>query len=175
MGFMVIDRLARKYGIPFSRRRFRARYGEGRIRGKRVVLIKPLTYMNLSGLPVKDLLAAYDASLKDLIVIQDDLDVTFGWLRIRRRGGHGGHKGVQSIIQTVGGSDFVRLKVGVGRPRGTPDVTAYVLHSFERAEIAGLDSILSRAVEAVEMIVLEGVEKAMNSFNMAMAREKEDT
>jgi PTH1 family peptidyl-tRNA hydrolase len=173
VGFLVIDRLVRKHGIPLSRRRFRARYGEGRIRDEQIVLIKPRTYMNLSGLPIKDLLAIYDASRKDLIVIHDDLDVNFGWLRIRRRGGHGGHKGVQSIIQTTGGSDFVRLKVGIGRPKGgAPDATAYVLHPFERGEKACLGSILSTAVEAVETIVLEGVEKAMNVFNRVVACEK---
>ena len=174
VGFMVIGRLARKHGIPISRRRFRARFGEGEIRGKRVVLIKPHTYMNLSGPPIKGFLGDYGCSLKDLIVIHDDLDLSFGTIRIRRGGGHGGHRGIQAIIRTLGGSDFVRLKVGIGRPRETLDVTDYVLHPFEKDERAHLDSILSRAVEAAETIVLEGVERAMNAFNLARACEKED-
>lgn len=174
VGFMVIDRLARKHGISISRRRSRARCGEGEIDSEHVVLIKPQTYMNLSGLSIKDLLYDYNCSLKDLIVIHDDLDLNFGWIRIRKRGGHGGHKGVQSIIQTMRRSDFVRLKVGIGRPGGTIDVRDYVLHPFEREEKVHLGRILSRAVEAIETILLEGVEGAMNAFNMAVTCEKRD-
>lgn len=174
VGFMVVDRLARKHGISLSRRRFGARSGEGKIRGQEAVLVKPQTYMNRSGLPVRDLLGAYGSSLEDLIVIHDDLDVNFGWIRIRGKGGPGGHRGVQSIIQTMGGSDFVRLKVGIGRPRGALDVTDYVLHPFDKDERARLSGVLSRAVEGVEAILLEGVERAMSRFNVALACEKED-
>lgn len=174
VGFMVIDRLARKHGVSISRRRYRARFGQGKIGSEQVVLVKPQTYMNLSGLSIKDLLNYYSASLKDLIVIHDDLDLNFGWIRIRKKGGHGGHKGLQSIIQTMGGVDFIRLKVGIGRPRGTIDVRDYVLRPFGGEERPHLDRIFSRAVEAIETILLEGAERAMNAFNMAVACEKTD-
>jgi len=172
VGFMVIDRLARKHGIPLSTRKFRARLGEGKIVSAQVVLIKPQTYMNLSGLCVQKLLSYYDDSLKNLIVIHDDLDLSMGSIRIRRKGGHGGHKGVQSIIQSLGGRDFVRIKVGIGRPRSGVDVTDYVLHPFEGEERTRLGSVLSRAVEAVEVILLEGVDRAMSAFSVAVSCEK---
>jgi PTH1 family peptidyl-tRNA hydrolase len=174
LGFMVIDRLARKHGISLSTRKFRTRFGEGKIVSAQVVLIKPQTYMNLSGLCVQKLLSYYDDTLKNLIVIHDDLDLSMGSIRIRRKGGHGGHKGVQSIIQSLGGRDFVRIKVGIGRPRSCVDVTDYVLHPFEGEERTRLGSVLSRAVEAVEVILLEGVDRAMSAFNVAVSCEKRD-
>lgn len=172
VGFMAIHRLARKHGIPLSRRKRGAHYGEGEIHSERVVLAKPYTYMNRSGLPTKDLLEAYDCHLKDLLVIHDDLDLSYGLMRVRRGGGHGGHKGVQSIIQTLRGSDFVRLKVGIGRPSGHLDVEDYVLLPFEREEKDRLGRVLSTAVEAVETILVKGLDSAMNTFNRATAREE---
>ena len=132
-----------------------------------------LSYIRTENI-VNDFLDDHESSLKDLIVIHDDIDMNFGRIRIRKRGGHGGHKGVQSIIQTTGGKDFIRLKVGVGRPGGVLDVTEYVLHPFEREERVQLGRILSGALEAVEMILLEGVEGAMRCFNAAVLREKKD-
>jgi PTH1 family peptidyl-tRNA hydrolase len=166
---MVIDHVARKHGILFSKRRFRARYGEGTICSEQVVLIKPFTYMNRSGLPIKLFLDAYDSSPRELILVHDDLDLDFGSIRIKKRGGHGGHKGVQSVIESMGSSDFVRLKVGIGHPRGALDVTDHVLHHFEKEERAQLAKILSRAVEAMEAILTEGVDRAMNAFNTSVA------
>ncbi len=174
LGFMVIDRLARKHGISLSTRKFKARFGKGKIVGEQVVLVKPQTYMNLSGLCVQSLLSYHEDSLKNLIVIHDDLDLSMGLIRIRRGGGHGGHKGVQSIIQALGGGDFVRVKVGIGRPKSCVDVTDYVLHPFEGEERMGLGGILSGAVEAVEAILREGVERAMSAINAAVFCEKRD-
>ncbi len=174
LGFMVIDRLARTRRIALSRRRFRARFGEGAIGTERVVLLKPQTYVNLSGLSMRDVLVHYRGSLRDLIVIHDDLDLDFGRIRIKKSGGHGGHKGVQSILDTMGGRDFIRLRVGIGRPRASVDVTDYVLQPFDQKEKADLGHVLSRSVKAVEMILLEGVEKAMNVFNTAALCEKKD-
>lgn len=172
VGFMVVDRLARKHGISLSRRRFRARFGEGEVPGERAILFKPQTYVNLSGFPVRDLLRFYEGSLDHLIVVHDDLDLNFGRIRIVKRGGHGGHKGVESILETLGGSDFIRLKIGIGRPRGSTDVKDYVLQPFDKKEKAYLGEILLRAVESVEAILLEGVERAMTVFNVAMTCEK---
>jgi len=174
VGFMVIDGLALKYGIALSRKRFRAICGEGEMGGERVVLMKPQTFMNLSGLSVRDALADSGCSVSDLIVIHDDIDLPFGAIRIRKRGGHGGHRGVQSIIETLKGSDFVRLKIGVGRPEEGMDVKEYVLHPFEKSEQEQLGMILSTAVDALEALVGEGVEYAMNTFNMGEICEKID-
>ncbi len=175
IGFMVVDRLARKRKISISKRRFKARYGEGDIGGERVILLKPQTYVNLSGLSIKSLLSHYSGSLKHIIVIHDDLDLSFGRIRITQSGGHGGHKGVQSIMESLGGADFVRLKIGIGRPREAMDVRDYVLEPFENVERTYLNGILSRTVEAVETVLMEGVEKAMNVFNAARLCEKMDS
>lgn len=172
---MVVDRLARKRKISISKRRFKARYGEGDIGGERVILLKPQTYVNLSGLSIKSLLSHYSGSLKHIIVIHDDLDLSFGRIRITQSGGHGGHKGVQSIMESLGGADFVRLKIGIGRPREAMDVRDYVLEPFENVERIYLNGILSRTVEAVETVLMEGVEKAMNVFNAARLCEKMDS
>ena len=174
VGFMVIEQLARKHQIGLSRRRLQARCGEGKIGIERAVLIKPQTYMNQSGLSVRGFLDAYGCSQEDLIVIHDDIDMELGRIRIRERGGHGGHRGVQSIIQAARGSDFIRLRIGIGRSRGAGDVRAHVLSRFEREERACVEEILSRAVEGVETIVCDGVERAMNRFNVAVTCEKKN-
>ncbi len=175
LGFMVIDRLARKRGISLSKRRFRARYGEGEIGNERVVLFKPQTYVNLSGSSIRNLLFAYRGSPSNLIAIHDDLDLSFGRIRITKGGGHGGHKGVQSILESLGGPDFVRLKIGIGRPGEGVDSKDYVLKTFTGAEREQLSTILSRAVDGVETILLKGVERAMNRFNVAKLCEKKDS
>jgi PTH1 family peptidyl-tRNA hydrolase len=174
VGFMVIDGLAVKCGIALSRRRFRAICGEGETGGERAILMKPQTFMNLSGLSVRDALADSGCSLRDLIVIHDDIDLPFGSIRVRQRGGHGGHRGVQSIMERMEGSDFVRVKIGVGRPGDGMDVEPYVLHPFEKDERERLGAILSTAVDAVEAVVREGVEYAMNTFNVVDICEKMD-
>jgi PTH1 family peptidyl-tRNA hydrolase len=171
---MVIDGLALRCGIALSRKRFSAIYGEGEMGGERVVLLKPQTFMNLSGLSVRDALADSGCSLSDLIVIHDDIDLPFGAIRIRQRGGHGGHRGVQSIIETMEGSDFVRLKIGVGRPEEGMDIKNYVLDPFEKSEQGRLRMILSMAVDAVEALIGEGVEYAMSAFNTGEICEKMD-
>jgi PTH1 family peptidyl-tRNA hydrolase len=121
--------------------------------------------MNLSGLSIREFLGVYDFSLQDLLVVHDDMDLNFGMIRIKAGGGDGGHRGVQSITQSLGGSGFVRLKVGIGRPEGDLDATGYVLRPFARAERVDLERTLLWAVEAVETILVDGVERAMNVFN----------
>jgi PTH1 family peptidyl-tRNA hydrolase len=174
VGFMIIDRLAQKHGVSISGRKFRARCGKGRIGNDQVFLIKPQTVMNLSGLSVRDLLSFYQRSPNDMILIHDDLDLNFGTLRIKQRGGHGGHKGVESVIESLGETDFVRLKVGIGRPLNGLDARGYVLQPFNREQKGQLVEILVRAVNAIEMILLEGVERAMSVFNTARICEKKD-
>lgn len=162
IGFRVVDQLSEMQRIPVCSRRFKAHCGIGRIHSQDVVLLKPLTYMNLSGEAVKKAARAFSAEMADLIVIHDDLDLALGRLRIKRKGSDGGHQGVRSIIEAMGGNAFLRLKVGIGRPPEGMDPADYVLSTFDKQEEPELCSALSRAAEAVEVILSEGVDAAMN-------------
>jgi PTH1 family peptidyl-tRNA hydrolase len=164
IGFQVLDRLAEEGHISLSHKQFKAHYGKGFVHSRDVLLVKPLTFMNLSGLAVKRILNYYKAGPEDLIVIHDDLDLPFGALRIKRWGGDGGHQGVRSIIDSTGGNNFLRLKVGIGRPPRGMDPADYVLRFFDEPERRQLDEVLSRAAECLVVMISEGVETAMNRF-----------
>jgi PTH1 family peptidyl-tRNA hydrolase len=164
IGFQVVDRLAEVNHILVSTKRFKALYGTGWINPQRVVLAKPMTFMNRSGEAVKKAINFFHAEIGDLIVIHDDLDLPLGRLRFKRRGGDGGHQGVRSIIEFIGGNTFLRLKVGVGRPPKEMDPTEYVLTSFDGMEQSSLNEILSAAAESLMVMLSEGIEAAMNRY-----------
>ena len=164
IGFRVVDRLAQENQISLSQKRFKARFGKGSIRSREVVLVKPLTFMNLSGQAVREVLAFYKGALGDLVVIHDDLDLAFGVLRIKRWGGDGGHQGIRSIIDSLGGNSFLRLKMGIGRPPEGLDPADYVLSRFEGSEDRSLEEVVSRAAACVSVMILEGIEAAMNRY-----------
>ena len=164
IGFQVVDRLAETYCISLSHTRFQTRYGKGQIRSQSVILVKPLTFMNLCGWAVSRVVNFYKAGLEDLIVIHDDLDLSFGVLRIKRRGGDGGHQGVRSIMESLGGHTFLRLKVGIGKPPRGSDAADYVLGSFDQVERPQLEEILSRTTGCLDVMISEGVEAAMNRY-----------
>jgi PTH1 family peptidyl-tRNA hydrolase len=165
VGFRVVDRLAREQGIRFTKRRGGAQIGEGRVRAKRVVLAKPLTYMNKSGVAVKRLVEALGITLDRLVVVHDDLDLACGRMKIKEKGGHGGHKGVQSIIEQLGSADFLRIKVGIDKPE-TPDEGAdYVLSPFDKEQIPLVEEGIEGAAEAIEAIIVSGKDQAMNTYN----------
>jgi PTH1 family peptidyl-tRNA hydrolase len=164
-GFLVIDELARRNGIGLEERRYKARFGRGLIKECEAILAKPLTFMNLSGLVVGRIMEVFDLEEKNLIVIQDDVDIDFGRIKIRQGGGHGGHKGIESIQGLLGGSGFARIKVGIGRPRGYKDLSDYVLEGFSDDERVLLRGIISRAAESVEILLCEGIQVAMARFN----------
>jgi len=163
VGFMVAGEIARRYGIEFTTRELYA-IGKGSGEGKRLILLEPLTFMNRSGLAVRDVMRRCTAPPEHFIVIQDDIDMETGKLKIRKNGSSGGHKGVESIIQSLGTRDFVRVKIGVGREEGIP-VEEYVLRPFRKDETALIKDAIMRAADAVEAIMEDGVEKAMNRFN----------
>jgi PTH1 family peptidyl-tRNA hydrolase len=166
MGFLLIEQLARRHGIELSRRGLRSLYGRGRIGEEQVVLAKPQTYMNLSGEAVDRLLRFFKIPPEDLIVLHDDLDLPPGNVRIRRRGGHGGHRGVKSIIERLGREDFLRVKVGIGRPRNLEqDPADFVLEPLSKAEKEEFSQQIEKNLEAVELLIREGPEKAMNRFH----------
>jgi PTH1 family peptidyl-tRNA hydrolase len=121
-GFLVIDEVARRNGIALDQRRYKTRFGSGLIKEHEAILAKPLTFMNLSGMGVSRIMKVFHLGAKDLIVIQDDVDIDFGRIRIKQGGGHGGHKGIESIQDILGDSGFARIKVGIGRPEGYKDV-----------------------------------------------------
>jgi PTH1 family peptidyl-tRNA hydrolase len=163
-GFLVVDALARKHGLRFAHRWAHAQVALGTIVGRPVAVAKPQTYMNLSGDCVRALLRRLDLQPNALLVVADDIDTPLGRIRLRQRGSSGGHRGVQSIIERLGTDEFVRLKIGVGRP--DPDVAAeYVLSQFSQDEAEALEGILARAIEALETAVAEGAEVAMNRHN----------
>jgi PTH1 family peptidyl-tRNA hydrolase len=157
-----VDRLAEISHILISVKRFKSLYGIGWIDSREVALVQPLTFMNRSGEAVRKAINFFQIGMEDLIVVHDDLDLPFGRLRIKRRGGDGGHQGVRSIIEFMGGNAFLRLKVGIGRPPKGTDPAEYVLEPFEAIQLTDLDKILSQAAESLKVMLSEGIEAAMN-------------
>ena len=175
IGFQVVDRLAQLNHIPIRTKRFKSLYGTGWIDSQQVVLVKPRTFMNRSGEGVKGAADFFHLRIEDLIVVHDDLDLTFGKLRFKQRGGDGGHQGIRSIIERMGGNNFLRLKVGIGRPPKGVDPAEYVLETFDRIEQSQLDEILSWSAEALKVMFLEGLETAMNRFQKKVGTTVEST
>jgi PTH1 family peptidyl-tRNA hydrolase len=164
IGFQVVDRFSKINHIPIRTKGFKSLYGTGWIESQQVILAKPMTFMNRSGEAVKKALDFFHLGVGDLIVVQDDLDLPFGRLRFKRRGGDGGHQGIRSIIDRMDGNNFLRLKVGLGRPPQRMDAAGYVLEAFDKEESFYLDQILSQAAESLKVLLLEGLEAAMNRF-----------
>jgi PTH1 family peptidyl-tRNA hydrolase len=166
MGFWLIDRLAKERGIELSRRAFLSLYGRGKIEKEEVILAKPLTYMNLSGEAVGRLLRFFKVPPENLVVLQDDLDLPLGKIRIRLRGGHGGHQGVKSITEALGDDGFVRLKVGIGRPSDRrQDPADYVLEPLSGEEKEDFKAAVDGGLKALEALLREGPQAAMEKFH----------
>lgn len=165
IGFMLIDRLCEKWGVRMSRMQNKALVASTNQGGRKILLAKPQTFMNLSGQAVAPLLKFYKVPLENLLVAHDDLDIPFGTLRIRPGGGPGGQKGVGSIIQLLGTQQFPRLRLGIGRPPGQMDAAAYVLQDFGAGDQEVLKMVLDRAADAAVMFVEKGLNPAMNLFN----------
>jgi PTH1 family peptidyl-tRNA hydrolase len=165
IGFQVVDRLAQKSHIVICTKRFKALYGTGWIDSEEVVLAKPMTFMNRSGEAVRKAVNFFNVGMKDSIVVHDDLDLPFGRLRFKRRGGDGGHQGVRSIIESLDGNAFLRLKVGIGRPPKGLDPSEYVLQPFDAMQQSDLDRILTKAAESLGVMLLEGIEAAMSRYH----------
>lgn len=166
VGFMAIDALAEAFGIRLQRDRGALDIGFGAIASTAVILLKPLSYMNRSGTAVGQIARQHAVSTQDIIVVHDDIDIAFGRLKIKEKGGHAGHKGIQSIIDILGGADFVRLRVGVGRGGAQEGVTDHVLGAFTPAETPVLDRIIPIARDALVTILCKGIREAMTRFNV---------
>jgi PTH1 family peptidyl-tRNA hydrolase len=168
LGFWVIDRLAERWGIPLSRQAFLSVIGDGWWQGEKVFLVQPQTFMNRSGEAAVRIRDFYRLSLTDFIVVHDDLDLPLGRLRLKRGGGGaGGNRGVGSLMEAFQSKDFLRVKLGLGRPPGRMDPVDFVLQPFTRQEEASIVPAVDRAVEAIEVILTSGIEKAMAIFNVA--------
>ena len=165
VGFMVVDRLAGAHSIMVTRERFHSLWGAGDIAGRQVILAKPQTFMNRSGQAVAALMAYYKLAVQDLLVIHDDLDVDFGSIKIVRGGGAGGHRGVQSIHDTLKEDRYVRVKVGTGRPRFSETVEDYVLSPWYEDQRGQVVEMVEDAAEAVTATFADGLAKAMTVFN----------
>ena len=172
VGFVCLNHFARKQGIRFDRKQGKARIGTGEVAGSKVVLARPQTYMNLSGQSVSRLIKKFNINLDDLLVIHDDLDLPLGKIRIRYGSSSGGHKGIDSIISSLGSQDFSHLRVGIGRPTtegfaetNEADIVAYVLSNFTSEEKQIVVQVIPRVSEAIYCLLSQGLAVAMNKYN----------
>jgi PTH1 family peptidyl-tRNA hydrolase len=165
LGFKVLEKVAAAYSIPLDKSKFQARYGRGTIEGIESILAQPLAFMNNSGPPLRSLADYFKISGTDMLIIHDDVDLSFGRLKIKEKGGHGGHNGLKSLMSAFGGGDFVRLRIGIGRPVDERSVTDHVLSSHTTGEVEILNQILDRAQNAVAVVLAKGVTVGMNRFN----------
>lgn len=173
-GRKVIDLWSRCLGVKLTGDRFQSKYAPAAFKNKDIVLLLPETFMNLSGVAVKACVDAYDFAAQKILVVHDDLDLPLGRLKIIRGGGAGGHKGVLSIIETLGDSQFPRLKIGIGRPRSEEMIEDYVLSPFADDEKQVVERVLRLAVKACEWVLVKGLEPAMNYINSQNLTNKEE-
>jgi peptidyl-tRNA hydrolase, PTH1 family len=165
-GFMVIDHLAADFHIPVEQKKYSALTGRGQIQDAQVIFVKPQTYMNLSGEAVRRFFDFYKMERpEDVIVVHDDLDLPFSVIRLKAGGGHGGHKGLLSIIQHLGSSDFLRVRIGIGKPADKEMTERHVLEPFSKEEMKRLSGVVTTAGLAVREIVSSGIQAAMNQYN----------
>jgi peptidyl-tRNA hydrolase, PTH1 family len=166
LGFLTIDRLAERLAVEVKNRHCQALTARATVSEQAVLLVKPETYMNLSGLAVRGLVEEYEARPEqDLIVVYDELDLPFGAIRIRPRGGTAGHNGMESIVGALGTEEFLRIRLGIAPDRKVADGARYVLGQFRRSQYKAVDQMLDSAADAVEAILKEGAAAAMNRFN----------
>jgi PTH1 family peptidyl-tRNA hydrolase len=165
IGFLVINGFAETNGIALRGRKFKSRWGSGEISGNRVILAKPQTYMNLSGDAVSAIVHFYKIETRDIIVVHDDLDLSFGSLRIKTKGGSGGHNGINSIIASLNDGSFTRVRVGIGRPPSGGDNSEFVLSPFTSTELKELTHVIDEAHNCLGTLITHDPEFAMNLFN----------
>lgn len=165
IGLEAVEQWGKSLGATLEGLHFRSKHTLVDYRGNKIVLLCPLTYMNLSGESVRDCIHHYDLGIDKLLVLHDDLDLPLGKIKVVRNGGAGGHKGVSSIIHLLGSSEFSRVKIGIGRPRHGEAVADYVLSCFYDDEEKLAEKVIRMAIKASELFVLEGVQAAMNHIN----------
>ena len=165
MGFDVINKIAQKNNIDINKSKFKALYETAIIQNQKVILLKPQTYMNLSGESVREIVEFYQINPDEIIIIYDDIDTEKGNIRIRKKGSAGSHNGMKSIIENLKTNDFARIRVGIGQPQYKNDMINYVIGKVSQEERKILQEGINKAAEAVEDILKNGIDKAMNKFN----------
>lgn len=165
IGFEVVDDLADRHNINLNKGKFNSLYGEGRIGSEKVFLVKPTTYMNNSGEAVRALADFYKIPVENILVVFDDIDIPFATIRIKKNGSGGTHNGMKSIVNHLGSKDFPRLKFGVGSKKPGQDLANFVLSRFSKEEAVSVDRAIKLASEAIESLIREGIDAAMNKFN----------
>jgi PTH1 family peptidyl-tRNA hydrolase len=166
VGFNTLDLLAKRNNININKIKFKSVYGEGLIDNKKVILVKPQTYMNNSGLAVREILDYYKVPTEDLIVIVDDVDIGFADIRIKAKGSSGSHNGLKSIIYHIMDDNFPRVKIGIGKKYPDQDLADFVLSRFSKEEAVYIENSIINAAEAVELMIKDGIENAMNKYNI---------
>jgi PTH1 family peptidyl-tRNA hydrolase len=169
VGFMVVDALAARAGAPRAHEEAAAWVAEARVSGEPVLLVKPMTFMNRSGVAVEPILATRALSPQDLVVVLDDVALPLGKLRVRERGSHGGHNGLRSLIDVLGTDDFPRVRLGIGKDEPAADLAEYVLAEFPPEDVLVVQELVGLAGDAVECLIREGAVPAMNRFNAPLA------
>jgi len=165
MGFNVINKLSDKYGIEVNKKKFKSLFGMGEIEGNKVILLKPQTYMNLSGEAVRECMDFYKIKPEELIVIYDDVDTDLGKIRIRIKGSAGTHNGMKSVIENISTEEFARIRVGIGKPENGEDMISYVIGAIKEEDKEGLEKGVEKAFEAVVIALKENIDIAMNRLN----------
>ncbi|MCD6273361.1 MAG: aminoacyl-tRNA hydrolase [Deltaproteobacteria bacterium] len=165
-GFMVIDAISDTFAIALDKKKFDAEFGRGSIEGVEVILVKPQSFMNRSGPPVQKLVAYFKISTQDILVIHDDIDLNLGRLKIKEKGGGGGHNGINSLINALNGVNFSRLRLGIGRPNEHMGIIDHVLGRFTPGESEVMERTIARAKKAVVEILCNGIKEGMNRFNV---------
>ncbi|WP_110114676.1 aminoacyl-tRNA hydrolase [Bacillus sp. CGMCC 1.16541] len=165
IGFMIIDELAEHLMIPLDKTKFNGLYGMGTVKGEKVILLKPLTYMNLSGESLKPLMEYYDVSSKDILVIYDDLDLPLGKIRLRTKGSAGGHNGIKSLVQHLKTQEFNRIRFGIDRPTNGMKISDYVLGKFTNEEMAEMKEAIDKSINASEDWIHTPFLEVMNRYN----------
>ncbi|MCI5689086.1 aminoacyl-tRNA hydrolase [Anaerovoracaceae bacterium 42-11] len=173
MGFITVDQLAEKHDIKVDKLKFKALVGEGRIAGQKVLLVKPQTYMNLSGESIREVMHFYKLEPENLIVIYDDIDIELGTLRIRKFGSAGTHNGMKSVVYQLQSDRFPRIRIGIGNQK-KGDLVDFVIGGFSKEEVPVLEETVTKAVGAIECMLESDVDIAMNRFNTKKAKPKKE-
>ncbi len=167
VGFMAIDALAKAHGINVSKLKYKALIGDGKINGEKVILIKPQTFMNLSGTAIGEAVNFYKCEPQKLLVIYDDLDIGLGSIRIRKKGSAGTHNGMRSVVGVLGTQDFPRIRIGIG-DFGKKDIVDFVIGDFSKSERETIEDTLSEVTKAIECFISDGIDLSMNRYNKKM-------
>lgn len=165
MGFDTINKISEKYNIKVNKSKFNALYGAGEIEGEKVILLKPQTYMNLSGTAIRDFMNFYKLSPENIIVIFDDLDIEPGIIKIRKKGGPGTHNGMKSVVNEIKSEDFCRIRIGIGNPEYKNDLLNHILTRIPDDEYKILEKAIDNATSAIAEILKNGIDSAMNKYN----------